>query len=67
VEGGCIGWEGKGRGLVYGRWVLKNSIENSIGGYCMVVIEVVVRSSFYMNMEAFHCIEMKVLLCHCSI
>jgi len=28
----------------------------------MIVIEVVVRSSFYMNTEAFHCIEMKGLL-----
>jgi hypothetical protein len=28
----------------------------------MVFIEMDVRSSFYMNMEAFHCIEMKALL-----
>jgi len=28
----------------------------------MVIIEVVVRGSFYMNMEVFHCIEMKALL-----
>jgi hypothetical protein len=28
----------------------------------MVVIEVVVRRSFYVNTEAFHCIEMKGLL-----
>ena len=28
----------------------------------MVIVEVIVRSSFYMNIEAFHSIEMKALL-----
>ena len=36
--------------------VLYDRIENSIGGYCMVVIKVIVGGSFYVNMESFYSI-----------
>ena len=55
-------WEGEGERVSLWEVGFKNSIENSVGEYYMVIILVFVRSSFYINMEAFYCIEMKALL-----
>jgi len=60
-KGGAFG-KGRGRWLVYIRYVFKNSIENSIGVYCMVITEEIVGGSFYVNTKSFNCIEAKALL-----
>jgi hypothetical protein len=58
---GSVGGMGREEWLGYIRWVLKNSIEDSVGGYCVVIINMIAGSSFNVNMELFHCIEMMAL------
>ena len=38
--------------------VLKNSIKNSVGGYCVVIIKINVCGCLFVNMESFCCVKM---------
>ena len=35
--------------------VFKDSIKNSVGGYCVVIINIIVYGCFFMNVESFYC------------
>ena len=47
--------------------VFKDSIKDFVGGYCVVIIKMIIHGCFFMNVKSFHSVEMNTFFWNCII